>query len=109
MARRLLTAFRVPQPAIETPRPRAGIVVLLTALIALAGAVSWVVDKECGCRETSRADRVRAEVHELAQNARQHDAWGNPYMFVCNAHTITVVSAGEDGQFMTADDIRSDR
>lgn len=131
MARRLLNGFRVLQQAIDTPRPRVGIVVLLTAIVALAGAVTWFVAMECGCRSPSRADRVRAEVmaqrslfsafgafhrafcrapgDELVPNALQHDAWGSPYMFECNAHTITVVSAGEDGQFMTDDDIRSDR
>lgn len=131
MARRLLNAFRVLQQAIDTPRPRLGIVLLLTAIVALAGAVAWFVAAECGCRTTSRAQRVQAEVaaqestfsafgafhrafctapgDALVPNALQHDAWGTPYLFVCNAHTITVVSAGEDGQYMTADDIRSDR
>jgi len=131
VARRLLNAFRVLQQAIAPPRPRAGIVLLLTAIVALAGAMAWFVAEECECRTTSRAERVQAEVaarqstfsafgafhrafcttpgDELVPNALQHDAWGTPYLFVCNAHTITVVSAGEDGQYMTADDIRSDR
>lgn len=39
----------------------------------------------------------------------QRDAWGNRYTFLCNARGFTLVSAGPDGRFDTADDDRSDR
>ena len=52
----------------------------------------------------------------LMNGGRSIDPWGNPYHFACGllavpagAGPIWVISAGEDGRFGTADDIRSDR
>jgi hypothetical protein len=39
----------------------------------------------------------------------RHDAYGNPYLFECNGRGFTIVSAGADGVYDTADDERSDR
>lgn len=39
----------------------------------------------------------------------QRDEWGQRYLFECTPRGFTLVSAGEDGRFDTADDTRSDR
>jgi hypothetical protein len=56
------------------------------------------------------------ELNEFMNNKDIKDPWGTPYYFACgplavphNATGIWVMSAGEDGRFGTADDVRSDR
>jgi hypothetical protein len=56
------------------------------------------------------------ELGEYMDHGELRDAWGRNYYFACGplmlprtAVGIWVLSAGEDGQFGTADDVRSDR
>lgn len=57
-------------------------------------------------------DRPCPELGELnlyMANKDTKDPWGAPYFFACTSPKhLRIVSAGEDGAFGTADDIRSD-
>ena len=48
-------------------------------------------------------------IERFIPNALQHDGYGDGYLFECNPRGFTIVSAGADGRFDTADDTRSDR
>ncbi|MBV8758081.1 MAG: hypothetical protein JO257_12420 [Deltaproteobacteria bacterium] len=48
-------------------------------------------------------------IDHFLTGALQRDGYGNPYLWECNARGFTVVSAGPDGIYDTADDVRSDR
>jgi hypothetical protein len=57
-----------------------------------------------------------AELEPYMATGATRDPWGNPYFWSCGRNMVPagvyglwVVSAGEDGQFGTADDVRSDR
>jgi hypothetical protein len=54
-----------------------------------------------------------AELREYTSNKDDNDPWGHPYKMMCGAslpmgaHGLAIASAGPDGAFDTADDIRS--
>jgi len=50
-----------------------------------------------------------ADYQTFQVGVAQRDAWGNRYVFECNARGFTIVSAGPDGRPDTADDLRSDQ
>ncbi len=48
-----------------------------------------------------------ADLQTFMVGVAQRDAWGERYMWECNPRGFTLVSAGEDGRFDTADDVSS--
>jgi general secretion pathway protein G len=53
------------------------------------------------------------DLAEFVNDPKMLDPWGNPYQFMCGPTMpqgmkgVLVISAGEDGKFNTADDIKS--
>jgi hypothetical protein len=100
-----------PRTMCHFPESKADIATATVKKYALEAYPSWSLahpDRAC--------PRSLLELGEYMSNHDTFDPWGRPYYFACGARAIPrsaddvwVLSAGEDGVFGTADDIRSDR
>lgn len=102
-----------------TTRPHLSPPLLLIALGAFLSLAAWTIhETELTSAPYTHRYRFSAfgAIHDafctaqsplVIPNALQHDTWGNPYVWECNPRGFTIVSAGEDGVYGTADDTRS--
>jgi hypothetical protein len=106
-------------PAITT-RPRLAALLLIVLCGGMCVATWTIVQRRRASRPSRHRYRYsafgafhdafcRPDSTRIIPNALQHDAYGNPYLWECNRRGFTIVSAGPDGVYETADDERSDR
>lgn len=79
-----------------------------TALVG-AGAVRQAAELYVNVEDATSCPTVEDLIAAKKLDAKKvDDPWGRPYHIACTGDEVRAVSAGKDGRFFTADDVRDD-